>query len=474
MNRSLWRTAVLTGAIVLGAAACNSDRLNVPDFNRPTVDGASKDPAAVLQLLATGVLLTERNDYAGYISDVGVFGRESYNYFPTDARTVSHYLIGQPGPNSTRVLDPTGFASGQWNGQYGNMKNATNMIAIVNSSSLPADQKNAALGFARTFYALALYEVAVTRDSLGAPIKITDDPASPAPWATRDEVWGYISALLDSAATDLAAGGTAFPFTLHSGFDDFDTPATFRTFNRALAARILVNRGSLGCASCYGDALTALGQSFLTAPATIADLNLGPAHIYSGAAGDALNGLNSVANTNRFAHASLWNDAQLQADGVTKDARAERKLVHLATPTPAPGSGNGIPAEYRFQMYPTTTSPTPIIRDEELLLLRAEARMQTNDLAGALADINTIRTISGNMPALASLGADANARITTLLYEREMSLMWEGHRWNDVRRYKRLSTLPLDQTNHFRAIVMPIPKTECDARPSNLRPAEGC
>jgi len=242
MNRSLWRTAVLTGAAVLGvgAAACNSDRLNVPDLNRPTVDGASKDPAAVLQLLATGVLITERNDYGGYISDVGVFGRESYNYFPTDARTVSHYLIGQPGPNNTKQLDPTGFASGQWNGQYGNMKNATNMIGVVNSSSMPADQKSAALGFARTFFALALYEIAVTRDSLGGPIRITDDPASPAPWATRDEVWTYLTALLDSAPADLSAGGASFPFSLHSGFSDFNTPSTFRKFNRALAARVLV------------------------------------------------------------------------------------------------------------------------------------------------------------------------------------------------------------------------------------------
>jgi hypothetical protein len=43
--------------------------------------------------------------------------------------------------------------------------------------------------------------------------------------------------------------------------------------------------------------------------------------------------------------------------------------------------------------------------------------------------------------------------------------MMEGHRWSDVRRYGRLSTLPLDVATganaNFVAKVMPIPQGEC-------------
>jgi hypothetical protein len=69
---------------------------------------------------------------------------------------------------------------------------------------------------------------------------------------------------------------------------------------------------------------------------------------------------------------------------------------------------------------------------------------------------------------LASLGADP---IGALLYERRYSLLWEGHRWNDMRRYGRLDQLPLDLPSHFVAKVMPVPKQESDARGSQ---APGC
>ena len=62
-------------------------------------------------------------------------------------------------------------------------------------------------------------------------------------------------------------------------------------------------------------------------------------------------------------------------------------------------------------------------------------------------------------------------RLDDLLYEREMSLLMEGFRWIDARRFGRLDTLPLDLPTHFVAKVVPIPKAECDARVS---PPNGC
>jgi hypothetical protein len=455
-------------ASVLVTLACKADSFNVPQYNAPTISGVN-GTAQALQLYVSGVLLQERNNIGGYNNDVGIFGRESYSYFPTDARSVSHYLIGLPGPNGTHILDPAGFASGQWGQWYRNMLNAVNLAAFADASSgLSAGQKSAVKGFAKTFRALSLYRVIVTRDTLGASVDIPGNAATPTAFVSRDAAWQAVSGFLDDAKTDLtAAGTTPFPFALDDGFAAFDTPATFLQFNRALAARVLVNRASLGCGACWAQALQALTGSFITTPASLADLNIGVYEVFSSTPGDALNGQNISVGPTWFAHASAITDAQNQPSGAP-DARMTRKVAPLSPPKAAPGTNNGIPATAYFIMYPTNVSPVPIIRNEELLLLRAEANLNSGNAAGALADINTVRTISGGLAALGSLGADP---IGTLLYERRYSLLWEGHRWNDMRRYGRLNQLPLDcngtncgGTVHFVAKVMPVPKQECDAR----------
>src|SRR2546430_3081803 len=91
-----WRLAMARtcfGAFVaaLLCVACH-DWLTVPPLNDPTPGDVGKNPLAGLQLTAKGILFQNRATYAGYISDVGIFGRESYNYFTTDGRTHSHYV----------------------------------------------------------------------------------------------------------------------------------------------------------------------------------------------------------------------------------------------------------------------------------------------------------------------------------------------------------------------------------------------
>ena len=283
------RYVALLGALMIGLAGCNSDKLNVPNYNSPTVDALAKDPNGI-QLLATGILVSERGAIAGFTRDLGVFGREVYNYFTTDGRTVSNYLVGLANPQR---LDPGGFASGQWNGRFQNMKNARNLIAAATASNLSAVQKTAVQGFAKTWYAIDVLYLIQTRDTIGVPVEIPSTPSTPSAFVSRDSAYKYVIGLLDEAKTNLAAGGATFPFAMHSGFAGFDTPASFLRFNRAMAAKANVIRGSLGClAPCYAAALTALGESFATAPGaatTLAALDVGPRHIYSTATGDGVN-----------------------------------------------------------------------------------------------------------------------------------------------------------------------------------------
>jgi hypothetical protein len=454
----------IVGAAVLAlTAACSADSLNVRDYNRPTIDGVAKDPAGV-QLLATGILDAERDQRFGMVSDFGIFGRESYRYFSTDARSVSNYLIGIAGPK----LDPAGFASGNWAGRFSQMRNVVKFNEAVEAASyVDASGKRTARGFANTIYALDLLYLIISRDSLGSPVDITADVTAPAAFVTRDSVYKHIIGMLDAAKADLGAGAT-FPFTFHSGWAGFNTPSTFLRFNRALAARANVYRGSLGCgAPCYQAALTALGETGgwlagLGSAVTQTQLDVGVYHVYSTTAGDTPNTASFAQDAQNYAHASIVADAQKRADA-SDDLRLQRKVTALANAVPSPG-GFGIAATHQFTIFPTPASPAPLIRAEELHLLRAEANIMTGNAAAALQDVNAVRTTSGGLAALTSLGATQAAQLDAMLYEKRMSLLFEGHRWHDLRRYGRLGQLPLDRTNHFVARVMPIPTAECDAR----------
>ncbi len=466
-----WTRVLACGALVL-AAACNEDKLNVPNYNSPTVDGLARDPNGV-QLVATAMTISQRGRIAGYVRDVGIFAREVYNYFPTDGRTVSHYLLGI-GTGAAQRLDPLGFASGQWDGYFQNARNALNLINAANASPITAAQKSAVSGFAKTFRALDMFYVLTTRDTIGIPVEIDADPTStPAPFVTREAAFQFIEGMLDQARTELQAGGAAFPFTLHTGFAGFNTPTTFLRYNRAIAARVRIVHATLGCGNtCYQAALTALNESFVTplgGATTLAALNTGPMHVYSSAAGDLLNANHYATNNYIYAHASGFREAQLKANGQPDD-RAARKFVRLATPANPPG-GQNIAAEYRYDLYTGNTSPVPIIRNEELLLIRAEANMATGGTAAALQDINTVRTVSGGLAALTSLPT-GSAGLDILMYERRMSLIFEGHRWVDMRRWGRLGQFPLDRPTFFVAKVMPVPGGECDARPAALKPPQ--
>jgi hypothetical protein len=124
-------------------------------------------------------------------------------------------------------------------------------------------------------------------------------------------------------------------------------------------------------------------------------------------------------------------------------------------------------------VYPTNVSPLPIIRNEELILLRAEAEWFTTATAAATTDLASVRTNSGSTnggtSAVAFAAPATAAEFTSeLLLQRTLSLLEEGQRWVDYRRFGRLSalgTLPQDVTAGFTvATASVLPNQECDAR----------
>jgi starch-binding outer membrane protein, SusD/RagB family len=457
----------LTGVAML-AAACSADPLSIPNPNSPTVAGASADPGA-LQLQATGITRQLRGGLGGYITTVARFGREGYIYTPNEGRNTSHYLTGLSGQNK---LDPSGFATGVWGGNYGNLRDIFNFKNVVTgSTTLTAAQQSAALGFARTIEALELLYIISGRDSLGAVVQINQNASDLAPFVSRDSVYRYILGTLDGADADLAAGGAAFPFVIHSGFAGFNTPTTFRQFNRAIKARAAAYYATRGgvAATQYAAVIAALGASFLNGTAAnAAAMDVGIYHVYSTATGDAANGVGQ--NADYLTHPSYATDI------AAGDLRASKWSI-LAVARNAP-QGLGIATNLAMNRYVANNTRVPVIRNEELILLRAEARWFTNDKTNAIADLNTVRSVSGGagIGAVSITAASTDAQfIDALLYERRFSLLSEGHRWVDHRRFGRIAQLPLDLTTganaHFRAVVMPIPQAECLVRARANDPA---
>ena len=452
------RAARMVCAAVTLVIISGCKNLVVPDYNDSSIDDLRNNPtptnvaqAAQGMLVGTRVGIAEQN---GYVSLLGILGRESYNFDPADPRFITEMLIG-PLDGGSPAFGGNLFAD-----PYRDIRNGNNLLAAVDKvADLTDVQKSAVRGFAETIQALDYLNVINTRDDLGAPLDVNIEPtATPAPILTKAEIFAAISALLDKGLTDLTAGGTAFPFTLSPGFADFNTPTTFSTFNRALKARVEVYRAN------YAAALTALTGSFLS---TTAPLTLGAYHSYSTGSGDSPNALYDPAGRAILAHPSIETDAERQPGGEL-DARVLAKVAHL----PDVHLVQGIATDLVFTIYNSPSASLPIIRNEELILLRAEARYFTGNQAGALTDINFIRTNSGLLAPRGPFTSDADF-IAELLKQRRYSLLFEGgHRWIDVRRFNLLNTLPKALPTHNIFSRFPFPEAECLARVP--APTQGC
>jgi hypothetical protein len=310
--------------------------------------------------------------------------------------------------------------------------------------------------------------LAASRDTFGIPVVMNASATDLAPIVNKTQAYAAIDQLLDQAKTHLQAGGAAFPFQLTPGFAGFDTPPTFLKFNRAMKARADVYNKN------FAGALAALAESFVD---TTAALNLGVYHTFTTNSGDVTNPM--FRSDFYWAHPSIQTDAQ--KNGAAVDLRYQTKIV-----IGAPGTLIGVTSNLKFTNPAGPTSPLAWIRNEELILLRAEANLACSNTGGTIAcsgsaaqalnDINAIRVKAGGLAAITpgAWGAlTPAAQLNELLYEKRYSLLWEGgHRWLDARHYGLLLTLPRDLPAHRIFEVLPYSNSECFQR--QLGTSGGC
>jgi len=458
----------LSGMMAAAAATLGACSLDLTNPNAPTQSGALTNPRDAASREIVGVLANYRDNRADQIRSFGSFGRETYYMFITDGRFIT-------GPYRDWKQNNAFEAGTQWAARYGNYRNAYAAIKLVNSTSaLTPAEKAGALGVLSTFIALDMLHVIEARGAIGAVVDMTDDVNAVLPIVSEDSAYQWITAKLDEAKGNLDTAGASFFFPMHAGFSAggvaANTPTGFGQFNRALKARVEAKRGSLGCASCYATALTALGGTWV-ADLTAANRDLGVYVIYSTASNDLLNTVSFAVNRDLYVHPLIDSIA-----GVGLDDRYRRKVAinNSACTTPYNSRAEvGVTGTNQPCTYSTNVAPIPIIRNEELVLLRAEARWFTGDQVGALADLAAVRANSG-----ATNGGTAAVRfaaptsddefVEELLLQGTLSLFQEGHRWVDYRRFNKLAelgTLGQDVTAGFTvAPYSVLPTQECDSR----------
>jgi hypothetical protein len=370
-----------------------------------------------------------------------------YNLDQADARFVLSWLV--------EPLSPGGFGVDiGWSATYRQQLTGQTILDIVDKvPDYTGPQKEGVRGFTKTMMALALMDQLRARDTFGIVLDVDPTAKTLGAFVTRDEGFARVVALLDEAKTNLGGAGASFPFTLTNGFAGFNTPANFLRVNRGIKARAEMYRAR------WADVLSALSESFIAStPANAATLATGVYHVYSTASGDATNPMFDPAPRALVAHPSFTAEAQRRADN-SLDLRATTKVATSTTTL----TSQGISSNVRLNLAPTNVTSFALLRNEELLLMRAEANAQLGNRAAAIADLNIVRTVAGG---LAALPADFTGNlIDEVLYNRRYSLFGEyGHRWVDMRRYGRLAQLPKFASTHRIYRIVPLPADECNQR----------
>ncbi|NND32151.1 MAG: RagB/SusD family nutrient uptake outer membrane protein, partial [Saprospiraceae bacterium] len=369
--------------------SCSVDE--IVDPNNPSLASVTNDASkAELQTLITGLEARHRNYYGSATQMFGSFGREVWAFFGSDPRFISHWL-------GTGISDtyPDFFASaGTYISPYLAVKQANVLIDAANAStSLTGPEQAGYSGFAKTVKGHQLLYPLLQQFNNGIRTDVAD-PLNPGPIQDYDDALAVIRNVLDEGFSEL--NGAAISFGLSSGYSGFSDAAGLASINRAIAARAALYAGD------YPGALSALTNSFMNLNAsTAAELQVGPAHVY-GQSPDINNPLfypfDRPTSTILVVHPALVEDA-LPGDGRLS------KFAERVT-NPAASAGLGIPGNYQDARWATNASPIPYIRNEELILIYAEAKLFTNDVDEAIDAINTIRNIWGVGPYTGGTSTD--------------------------------------------------------------------
>jgi hypothetical protein len=452
MNRKLFAIYLLLAGLSPAFTSCELEEIEDP--NRPSVTLVTQNPSkGQLQTLVTGLEHTSRAYVSTAANALGTFGREIWYFNSNDGRNIQ-YWTGQRGLVNG-LPDANFYGVGSlYSAPYTSIKQANVLIDAVESSGiLSENEKPAYTGFAKTIQGYQFLVVANAQYENGIRIDVYDE-FNPGPVVSYEEALLHIQQLLDEGYEELGKSGPALPYKLTAGYASFNTPEGLGKVNRALAARTAIYRKD------WQKALDVLPLSFFNLEG---DLNLGPAHVYGTPPNESYNPFYYIPGaalaTLPVVHPLFVEEA------IPGDRRIQDKIFERETPIINTVSDVPLSSKYQDKRWPSNTAPVVYLRNEELILIYAEASAQTGRTVEAVRAVNRIREAAGIGAYTGDTGLEA--LIDEILLQRRYSLWFEpaGHRWVDLRRYSRLHEIStaLDGGTIFPQLDKPLAEINWDA-----------
>ena len=409
-------------AVALLSASCNP--LSIEKFddpNNPSVSSVTNNATKQqIQYLVTGLESRHRDYVSNVTNGWGSLGREIWLLNSSDTRNITEWLGLNNFQLNANVFGYGATGGGSYASPYGAVKQANIILAAAaNTNNLTDLEKKSVTGFSKTIIGYQLMIPANWLYGNGIRIDVKDEK-NPGPFVSYTAALDHIKTQLDEGFAELSAAGSTLPFKLSAGFAGYDNPAQLAKVNRAIAARLAVYRKD------WPGALTALNSSFMNLTGS---LNDGPKHTYSAGA-DAVNPLFAALDLSNPGNLRVVSPSTIR-DATPGDQRVIDKFFKLTTPFTV----IGLTGEYQDRRYTSNTLPITFIRNEELILIKAEAEAQLDQTLNAVQSINIIRNAAKIGPYTGA--TDKNSLLREILYQRRYSLWAEpgGHRWVDVRRY---------------------------------------
>lgn len=394
--------AVAAAAVsMLALAGCSLDLQNP---NAPTEEQVTTSPDGVIAL-ATGLQGRFATSYFNYAYMAGLVTDE---FAATSAA-----LISISDAEQGAVPSGTGIADNVFNSIYRTVRTADDLLNGANAlgAQFDAGTKSGLQVLAYMLKAEALGEAIQSYQKL--PIKTFGETAPT--YVTRAQALPYVRALLDSAATILAATPPSAFFTT-----SILTPGVSLTNTlNLLRARY---------ARMAGDDATALAAANLVARTGTAALS-----VLTFPAPSVNPYANVTGGTNGIAVRRQWRLSMLPED---------RRFQYFVVPSTTLNGRVGALLD-PWNRYANPTAPLPVYLPDEALLIKAEALANQNQLSAAQAVLDSVRTdctggrgLDDPKACLPALTAPlTQAQLLTEIYtQRRYELLGTGLRWEDARR----------------------------------------
>ena len=429
---------LLAAGVAFAFSGCDSVLDKAPET------AIAADEVFVNQQQVEAVLTGGYNQVQGFIDDATVFGdlaaetaRHSGS-FPS-WRQIDSYAIS---PDNVEVAQ-------QWNANYGLINIANNLITktpTVQDVEFTEAERNSVIAQALTMRAYGYHNL--SRWFGGVPINLTptegaaDGDRNPER-ASLDAVYDQIIADLDRAISLGSGGGTGLINT---------------NVSKALLARVLLyDQQYARAASVAGEVINAYtlagtyaqiyedlnsSESIWELQYNTTDTNGMSFFAYPSGAG----GRFEYAPTNAFIDDFIANGG----------ARLNSNLAVVA----------GRVIVNKYFRFSTDDDHHFLFRLPEMMLIRAEALAYSEDgtdYSEEVGLINQLRERAELQPLAAAAITSDEALRTAVLNERKFELAFEGHRWHDLVRTGRATTvLNINETR----TRWPIPQGELDVNPN--------